>query len=977
MNLHPKNDTLFICLCLTLIAGAAFPGLGQAPSQLLEEAHTLHQKGLDADQRGDYSQAIQHYGQALGIRKKALFDYKDTSEIIFNGIIKGYFNMGESYYRLTEYGPAEAYYDSCQIIQDYLEDRYQYQSDWRRFQLNHGIGQLFLEIAGKSTTQLALNTALLYLDNAEDISADKKTRNKAKVYTDLSAMHIKWESPSDSILYYAQLAHQLYEKLLLQYPGNYKYMRGNAKALINKGYALELGGSLKKAEQSFTQVIQLLENIKALIKEGMDNDEEAYRTWYINEFGQNGISVNLANNGLALTLLGKGEYEKAENILKEALKWDEWLRSMNPSYEQSSILFARDHHNLGEVYYRQEKFSRALKSYEASLDYIIRGHEGQKTGNLDLDNPHLYLSDKLYFLRSLLGKSKCYQAVNKHEGALECAHLGIDYIYRIRKNYQDISSRNLLADLMKGFTEIILDIHLQGPQPNIEQAFHFSEKSKIFTLLEAVRDHKSLEIAGVDKALLAEEKQLRIAIERINAQLNGQQDAEAKKELFSQLMIKKEALSNVLDQLSRQPNYQKLFVGMHPVGTHFIQKHLLAKGQAMIEYFIGRQNTYVFLIPKRGKIKYFTVPRQEEELAQVVDDFIYAILNSYSTSSGNPYSARLISDKSTLENLLLQSASSLFTDYLSPAIQQLSAQQLVIIPDGSFNKMPFSALVQPRAGTIAGAYHTYDYVGKSYDISYCYAATLLAEMQKPMQARPASLLAFAPSFQGQAAQTRLGLSRLHYNKQEVDAVCVYMSCEKAPFYGQEASKETFLELISQQPYNIIHLSTHGKADYSDPNNSYIAFSQMHPGRIDRDQFLFLRELYNLEMEVETVVLSSCETNLGPIHRAGGMLSLTRGFAFAGAKSIISSLWEVNEQATTELMKLFYSNLQKGMNKSRALQQAKVQLSQNSDYNHPYFWAAFIPVGKTHEISGRPSHMLYYGAGGLLLLLLFYRLRKSF
>lgn len=973
--LHTFLQQLYLLFALLLCSHVATNAQASDIDSLLKEAKAFHQQGIDFDRSNNPASAIDNYDRALAIRKKIYYEANDYREEVLIGIIKGYFNIGDSWGDLGNYEQMEIYLDSCKMIQDGFREKHNFESYFRRAQLYHALGQLYRTVSGMNQSLLAFKNAYTYYGLDKD--SHWKKYDQAGVLNDISVLFIRWQVHPDSVLFYANKSLELYKSLIKVGKIDTNMLnKAIAGAKINRGYGYEMKGRYNAARASFSQALNELEAFSVLLKNEMRVEGDTYKTFYVSELGHLGRSINSGRNGLGVTLTDLSEFQEAEKLFTKGIQSNLWLQELNSEYHYASVLLSWNYQNLAEVYYKQKYYAKALEENQNALEVMVKDFPRFQ---VDFDNPNIsdvtfFVYDDHSFLSALVGKTQCLQRLNKSKAALATATLGIDYIYQIRKNYQDIYSRNRLADFMKAFTEVIIQIHLQSPGQDIEKAFYYSEKNKIFTLLEAVRDHKSLEVAGVDKSLLKEEKELRRAIEKINSTLKEAQDATQKKELFSQLLQKKEDLAEVLDELSINPNYQRLFVSAEPVDIAYIQKSLLAKEQAMLEYFIGKDTTYIFLIPKRGNVQCFTVSILENELIKDVDNFINAILNSAEVNRSSTVNI----DKIELEEQLLNTAYSLYRDFLLPIVATTDIKQLVIIPDGVFNKMPFSALVSSTSGVVPGAYHNYEFIGKQYAISYCYAATLLAEMQQPMWPKPTEVLAFAPSFQGGVSQYRMGLSRLRFNKLEVEKICEYLSCKKGPYLAESANKQTFMETVSQQPYYMLHLSTHGKADYSDPNNSYIAFSQLNEHEIDEKQFLFLRELYNMEIAVETVVLSSCETNLGPIHRAGGMLSLTRGFAFAGANSIISSLWEVNEESTKELMDLFYTNLRKGVNKSEALRLAKVSLLDNGDFNHPYYWAAFIPVGKTQDIGNgyeRYKHLLLYGLGGLLVFFFIYRYRR--
>jgi len=149
----------------------------------------------------------------------------------------------------------------------------------------------------------------------------------------------------------------------------------------------------------------------------------------------------------------------------------------------------------------------------------------------------------------------------------------------------------------------------------------------------------------------------------------------------------------------------------------------------------------------------------------------------------------------------------------------------------------------------------------------------------------------------------------------------------------------------------------------------------------QDGFITMRDVYNLHAPVDLVVLSACRTGLGKNVRGEGLIGLTRGFMYAGASSVVASLWKVDDEATAELMKHFYGNmLQKGMRPAEALRAAQNTLRQNPQWQSPHFWAGFtlqgefkqsirLPVRLPATTAASPRVQSAVGAGLLMTLLM--------
>jgi CHAT domain-containing protein len=144
----------------------------------------------------------------------------------------------------------------------------------------------------------------------------------------------------------------------------------------------------------------------------------------------------------------------------------------------------------------------------------------------------------------------------------------------------------------------------------------------------------------------------------------------------------------------------------------------------------------------------------------------------------------------------------------------------------------------------------------------------------------------------------------------------------------------------------VHFATHGYIDSERPDLSAVVLSLVDKNGDPQDGFLRAHDIYNLNLPAELVVLSACQTGLGKEVKGEGLVGLTRGFMYAGARRLVVSLWNVNDKATAELMRRFYRGmlLQK-LTPAAALRQAQTQMSHHPRWSSPYYWAAFVLQGE--------------------------------
>jgi CHAT domain-containing protein len=165
-------------------------------------------------------------------------------------------------------------------------------------------------------------------------------------------------------------------------------------------------------------------------------------------------------------------------------------------------------------------------------------------------------------------------------------------------------------------------------------------------------------------------------------------------------------------------------------------------------------------------------------------------------------------------------------------------------------------------------------------------------------------------------------------------------------HGFEVNR-SLLESDALNHYGVVHFATHGFWDSSTPELSGIFLSRFDAqGNSVEDGALRLSDIYNLKLPKELIVLSACETAVGKDVRGEGLIALTRGFMYAGAARVMASLWKVEDNATAEMMKIFYQHLlQDKMSPAAALRQAQIAMWQKDSAQSPYNWAAFVLQGE--------------------------------
>jgi CHAT domain-containing protein len=509
---------------------------------------------------------------------------------------------------------------------------------------------------------------------------------------------------------------------------------------------------------------------------------------------------------------------------------------------------------------------------------------------------------------------------------------------------------------------------------DLEAALAYAERSKAILLKEAVQKAGAETKEVIPPALLAQYRQLKQTVIQLeNQRYERSLEAAAAEdihELSSQIFQARMAYYRLEDSLSSNyPEYYRLKTSPPPLSLAEIQLGLLSPDQALVQYFVGQEHIYAFTItPEQAHLSRFANDSTLENAVLSLRDDIYGWLLNKTEDRLASYHAR---------------AYSLYERLIAP-IEHLLPERLIIIPDGVLEYLPFDALLS-QAPQPALALPSYPYLLHRHQLSYAHSARLLTEMKDrsglPRQRRKA--LAFAPRFELEKtanlppSQRRSSLVPLYSNEEEVQHIKKTLRTRVRK--GKRATRERFLEEAHQ--YSILHLATHAKANDYEGDYSYLAFS--HNPAAKNKPLLYAKDLYALRLPAEMAVLSACETGLGELRRGEGAISLARGFAHAGTRSLVATLWRVSDKETADFMRLFYSNLQLKMPKDSALCLAKRAYLKQAppDKAHPFFWAAFTLSGDMSPIvtpSAHPPWLLYaFGiAAGLLMGAGWWLYRKS-
>lgn len=725
--------------------------------------------------------------------------------------------------------------------------------------------------------------------------------------------------------------------------------RREALALSEIGYVWSSSGELQKALEYYNQALALSQAA---------GDRAAQATTF--DF-----------MGIAYAALG--ETEKALNYHQQAL---ELKRAANNPREEATTLG-----NIGHVYNQLGQPQKALESYSQALE-LLRTLEDKNRVAVMLQG--IALSE-----RQLGNLSDARQRIEEALSLVETVRAGSGS-QQFRASY--FASKQ---DAYAFYIDILMRQHREKPLAGHDaEALQASERGRARSLTEMLNEAHVDIRQGVSSDLIAKERELNQLL-NAKAQRQIQLKAQKNNELESGKLDKEiNALEDEYQQVQvairkASPAYAAL-TQPQPLGLKEIQTQL-DQGTMLLEYSLGEERSYVWAVTQNS-LKTYELPGREQ--IEKAARRVYDLLTARSQSKGGEDAQTRRERIAQTDSQLLNAGKELGQMVLGPIASELGAERLVIVADGALQYVPFAALSvvsgqSSVAGRSAGNKHrttdnrpATDYQPLIVDhevISLPSSSALAIQRQGLRNRKPApSAVAVIADPVFSAADERLGvhaktgavkpvpgngsadtrliehladdsgliIRRLKFTRQEAEQIlaeapraknfkAVDFKANRAMATGGELSK-----------YRYVHFATHGYIDSDRPDLSAIVLSLVDEEGKPEDGFLRAHDIYNLNLPAEVVVLSACETGLGKQIKGEGLVGLTQGFMYAGARRVVVSLWNVNDKATAELMARFYRGmLRENKTPAAALRTAQLEMSQQAKWRSPYYWAAFVLQGE--------------------------------
>ncbi len=908
---------------------------------------------------------VSEYDRAIKYLNKVKSIFDNNSQI---GIT--HYLLGEVYLRKANYKEAILYYTKAQEIES--------ENEHENYTIN---AKIYIGLGLSYKYMSKYDKALSYLKKALPLDSLKKktdTEILVLIYNLLGSTYYMINDFDHAHIYFnTARSIQLIEM--------------GEKNINSVSYYNNIGG-IYSAKGNYNLAIEYYKKALLIAKEVMEPYNQQIAISYIKmgiaykkmkKYEQAIMCNDSALNVLALKLgekhrLAAMVFNNKGNIYFELNReFNNALENYNKALEIKKTLYGKNHpqisssyHNIGELYAKNNNYKQALNYYQKAIHNNVIGFN-------DLDpyiNPTLEnVLDKKYLLISLLEKGSIFLKYYKSEtfhvdelkAALNTFNLASDLLDDTRIDFEQVGSKLLLAkisyEIYKKGTECSLLLYrLTNEQKYKEQSFIFSEKNKVAVLYESITDAKAKKFSNVPDSLIIKENKLNKSMVSLDTKLKKyklkkeENDSKKINDLEEQYFAHKINHQKLIQEIElKYPNYYQLKLQKDIVSISDLQKDF-DNNSVLLEYLIADNSIFIYSISK-----------DEFDVFEIKIDSLF---NQVISRFNKNIKKRSLIKKSNKEQFIKDSHL-LYSILIEPVKSRLNHKdKLIIIPEGLISFLPFESLIIfPK---VDEDFNKQKYLITQYSISYHYSATLFHQNNQSKNLfTNESFVGFAPVFFDEnhnnniISTNRSFLDTLNTNydleaivargnkflllpeseKEIIDITDEFNKLNhSAKKYLRSEATEELLKSIKRCKF--LHIATHGFFNEDNPEFSGIALSQPMDTLSEEDGILYSNEIYNLDIESDLIVLSSCESGSGKLINGEGIMAITRGFLYIGIPNIVYSLWKISDKNTNYLMVEFYRNILSGKPYAEALRNAKLKMINQKPMASPYYWSAFLQIG---------------------------------
>ena len=566
------------------------------------------------------------------------------------------------------------------------------------------------------------------------------------------------------------------------------------------------------------------------------------------------------------------------------------------------------------VYARQLSYWRGLTQVDGLLAQAYL-HQGDLQSALTAINEAIdanrKIPDELYFVpKNLAIKAQIMERLGNVKASNDLYEKSADLLDALlSKVPTPMVERQLLSDLSMVYAGYFVSLTDQG---KMEDAFRAIERARGRVEVQALAHHAVIEPGQSDAG--------QVRLTSLNVQLLNADDPKARRDVLAAIYSTEQQLTGDSSAMDVPPT---------PVPLSELQRDLQAS-ELFVEYVLADPHSYALAITHNAVHRYTLPPKAELEQEATL------------------YRSELIQQKADLAL-----AQRLFDGLLGGIPEFKQKQAVIVVPDGKLHLLPFSALADtgqyilathlvsaaPSGTVLDMLRHRADQMARD-DLPYLGVAAWISK------APPTTLIAAIR--RTVSWPERKELIALPESRNEVETIATDLPKPSTILLGDQATETDFKRLPLSQ-YNVIHLALHGYADSEFPDRSALVFAPENPPV--NDGLLQVREIRRLPLNANLVTLSACNTGVGPVSEEG-VANIVNAFIEAGAQSVVSTLWAVEDRATAQLMIDFYRHLGHNEGKVESLRQAQLDLLRSGA--PPYYWAGF-------ELVGEPRGSLFHRA----------------
>ncbi len=665
-----------------------------------------------------------------------------------------------------------------------------------------------------------------------------------------------------------------------------------------------------------------------------------------------------------------GEAYRLKNDMNSALEYYQKSLKINKNlFGGHHPKIAEDYNGMGTLLEENARHGEALHYFQKAMIALVPSFSDSNIfHNPPIENR---LSDK-YLIYSLVHKARAFsnwqdtpaQRQKNLFAGLKTDERASQLVDQIILSYRSEQSKLFVAKYEEQIAENAIETlgtlyALTGKSDYWHQQFRFAQKAKFAVLQKSLYELKARRVSGIPDSLLERQNKIRQELSVVETHLRkelrkkGNGDSLKIADYRKKAFALKQDYRNLIDLFEKSyPEYYHLKYLPREVRVADVQARL-APDEILLDYFVSKKNMRIFAIDHKN----FLVK------TVAVDSSFFEGINAFRSRIKKADLFRFSDASYRLYRVLVQPVEKLIH----------SKKKLIIVPHLQLYEIPFEALISRSMDKNRLDFSHAPYLIERFEVAYSPSAGLFLEsFSNPVLAnsrraeRAGGFVGFAPVFSEETAGNRMvavanspaGRTRtrrsvnidgkyfapLKHSKAEVDGIANLFLQKGRPalrYFYSDASEENFK--LAAPNFKFVHIASHGIIDNENPGLSGIIFSQPADSAAKEDGTLYAAEIYNLNLRANLIVLSSCESGVGKLIRGEGLLSLTRGFLYAGAKNLLVSLWKVSDKQTSELMLSFYQNMLLGKSYSASLRQAKLELINNPQTAFPKFWGGFVLI----------------------------------